>query len=385
MLSDKPNIAVITFPFYTKVSQIFMVNFVEIIEPLSNEIYAITGRFCYKSDERIHIISMKKDEARGTLLRAILRHLLAQPRIAFHLLKISKKIDIVILFLGTRTYLLPLLTAKLLGKKTVLAVQGSEAKGAKRYSNRLFGLGRAYSTTVMILERINFRLADQITVESEGTIDFQGLNKFREKTAINGAMYIDTECFSVKSEVKDRDSLVAYIGRLSREKGIMNLIKAVPLILKGCEGVEFLVGGDGSLFDEIKNELEDNSLGDKVKITGWLPHDELPGYLGEIKLLVLPSESEGLPGIVQEAMACGTPVLATPVGAVPDLIKDGETGFIMENNSPECIATNVVRALKYPRLNEIVLNARRLIEQEYTYGAMVEKCRAWLNNLMGSK
>ena len=56
------------------------------------------------------------------------------------------------------------------------------------------------------------------------------------------------------------------------------------------------------------------------------------------------------------AMAC-TPVLAIPVGGVPDVIKDEEIGFIMENNSPKCIAENVIRALNHPNLEDIVKNA----------------------------
>jgi glycosyltransferase involved in cell wall biosynthesis len=104
-----------------------------------------------------------------------------------------------------------------------------------------------------------------------------------------------------------------------------------------------------------------------------MPYDEIPKYLNELKLLVLPSYTEGLPNTMLEAMACGTPVLATAVGAVPDIIKDGETGFIMEDNSPDCIARNVLRALSHPNLEQIADNAHSLVEKEFTYEAAVRK------------
>ncbi len=103
--------------------------------------------------------------------------------------------------------------------------------------------------------------------------------------------------------------------------------------------------------------------------------------MNELKLIILPSYTEGLPNIMLEAMACGTPVLATPVGSIPDVIKDGETGFIMKNNSPECIAENVIRALNYPNLEQISLNARILVEKEYTYEKAVEKYKKVLENI----
>ena len=80
-------------------------------------------------------------------------------------------------------------------------------------------------------------------------------------------------------------------------------------------------------------------------------------------------------------MACETPVLATPVGGIPDLIKDGETGFIMENNSPECIAENIIRVLGHPNLEKIVKNARELVEKEFTYEAAVERYKKILENI----
>ena len=112
----------------------------------------------------------------------------------------------------------------------------------------------------------------------------------------------------------------------------------------------------------------------------WIPHDELPRYLNELRLFVLPSYTEGLPHTLLEAMACGTPVLATPVGAIPDVIKDEETGFIMENNSPACIAENIVRALAHPNINEIIKNAHTLIEENYNYQAAVDGYRIILSS-----
>ena len=82
-----------------------------------------------------------------------------------------------------------------------------------------------------------------------------------------------------------------------------------------------------------------------------------------------------------EAMACGTPVLATPVGAIPDVIKDEETGFIMKDNSPECIARNVIRALNHSNLEQVAQNARALVEKEFTFEKAVERYREILSKL----
>ena len=82
-----------------------------------------------------------------------------------------------------------------------------------------------------------------------------------------------------------------------------------------------------------------------------------------------------------EAMACGTPVLATPVGAIPDVIIDGKTGFIMENNSPECIAENVIRALNSPDLEQIAEAGRRFVEENYTFERTVENWKEILQSI----
>lgn len=84
-------------------------------------------------------------------------------------------------------------------------------------------------------------------------------------------------------------------------------------------------------------------------------------------------------------MVCGTPVPATSVGGVPDLIKNGKTGFILEDNLPECIVENVIMASNQQNLNKIAENARKLIkykiiEKDYTYAAAVGRHIKILDN-----
>ncbi len=185
--------------------------------------------------------------------------------------------------------------------------------------------------------------------------------------------FIDTSLFKITRPLTQRPKRVGFIGRLSEEKGVLNLIKAVPLVLDRDNNIEFTIIGDGPQNKEIRELVARDHLANRVKTTGWLPHAELPEKLNEMRLLILPSFTEGLPTIALEAMACGTPVLATPVGGVPELIKDGETGFIMADNSPQTIAQGIIRALSYPGPEEIARNARSLIDEEYTYEATVER------------
>jgi len=376
---SKFNIAVITYPFHDEVGRATLENFVEVLVPLSNELVIITGDFPRWPGENVYTIGLKTDVHRGPLPITAVKAVWADLMASFYLLKMSRRIDIVIFHIGTALHLSSGLTAKLLRKKTVVCATGLFSVGARlRYGRAIAGLGRLY-------ELIHFVLADQIGVESPAAVNALQLSRYQDKIAINGAMYVNTDLFRVTKDFGKRGNLVGYVGRLVEGKGIMEFIDAMPMILKSRDDTKFLIGGGGPLQDEIVSKLQTSGLSDRVQLAGWIPHDELPNCLNELKLLVLPSASEGLPGIVQEAMPCGAVVLATPVGGIPDLIKDGETGFILENNRPECIADNVVRALAHPNLSGIAGNARRLIEREYGRDAMTEKCRVALNELMRSK
>jgi glycosyltransferase involved in cell wall biosynthesis len=160
---------------------------------------------------------------------------------------------------------------------------------------------------------------------------------------------------------------------LSEEKGILNFVSALPGILQENNNLKVYIIGDGPLNDQIRTNLVQSNILKNVIFTGWIPHNELPHYLNELRVLVIPSDTEGLSNIMLEAMACGTPVLSTPVGAIPDFITDGETGFLMENNSPECIEKNVIRVLHSPNIEKIITNALDLLKREFTFESAVKR------------
>jgi len=226
-------------------------------------------------------------------------------------------------------------------------------------------------------------LADKIIIFTECLISQWKLERYQKKILVAPYLFVDSETFRPANRLVERGNILGYIGRLDPEKGILNFIQALPKLFQTLNDFTALVIGDGLLRDEVKQFLEKEKLADRVKFTGWVEHHNMPTYLQQMKLLVLPSYTEGLPNIVLEAMACGTPVLITSVGSIPDIIKDGETGFIMEDNSPECIVRNVLKALNHPKMKEISQSARSFIEAQYSYEAIVGRYKTVVNEIVG--
>ena len=114
-----------------------------------------------------------------------------------------------------------------------------------------------------------------------------------------------------------------FAGRLSPEKRIFDVINAV----KDTDGVVLSILGDGLQKAQIKDYIKSRSLEDKITLYEPLPWgDELFSFIRKHHTLVLPSQSEGLPLVLLEAMSCGVSVIASCVGGVPEIVKDGKNG-----------------------------------------------------------
>jgi len=376
MKKDRPNVGIVTFPIHDS-GIVPLSNLINILRPLSGHIHLITGNagcVFFKKSNQIHTYLIKHQGGTNTLSR-VTKYIWTQLKFLPILMKISRDVDFFIFFFSDEGMFIPLLAAKFLGKNVVLALTGFSVKQSRAKKDIL-------SKPLDFLVKTNCILSDKITIQSEKQIGEQGLEKHKNKILVAPEHFLDFNKFKVEKRLSERDDLVGYIGRLTEEKGILNLVGAIPKVLEMREDVRFLIGGDGYLRGKIEEYLKKRNLNDKVKVVGWIPHEELSKHLNELKLLVLPSYTEGLPNIMLEAMACGTPVLATAVGSIPDIVRSKDTGFLMKRNSPQCIAENVIRALDYPDLECIAKNARTLVEREFIYETAVERYRKIVNLIL---
>jgi glycosyltransferase involved in cell wall biosynthesis len=379
----KYDICVVTHPFVNPAGSVLLSNFIDLLEPLSNELYVITGMFLDRSpSDQISIIKIKSETKKLNILIRVFKYIVNQLIISYWIIKLSKNIEFIIFYIGTGIFIFPVATSKLLGKKTVLIATELISENAKA-SKGSFNIERIIFRYIFKnLESINRILSDKIiidsNVESDNLIRQFGLTNHRHKVFFGGVLPIDLNLFRIKEKLKDRKNIIGYIGRYSPEKGVMNFAKAIPLILEQRKDLGFLVCGNGELFENVKKELKSNGSYDYVTLTGWIPHENLSDYFNKMKLIVVPSYTETVPYVILEAMACGTPIVASPVDAIPDLIKDGENGFLMEDNSPECISKSVLKSLDDQRLDEIAKRAHDLINSEYTFEKAIDKYRNFL-------
>jgi glycosyltransferase involved in cell wall biosynthesis len=129
------------------------------------------------------------------------------------------------------------------------------------------------------------------------------------------------------------------VGRLEEQKNLGLLLGA----LRGLEGVELLVVGEGSLRPRYEERVAREKL--PVRFLGSLPNDELPAFYRDCAAVVVPSLYEGHPKVVLEAMACGRPVVATDVDGNREAVRDGETGILV-GLSEESLASGIRRVLE---------------------------------------
>jgi glycosyltransferase involved in cell wall biosynthesis len=187
---------------------------------------------------------------------------------------------------------------------------------------------------------------------------------------------VDLNRFSPGAPRSGPGNVVGYLGRISREKGAIHLVRAARLVLAQRPGARFLIGGsaftrDGQAYlRDLEGEVKRLGVGGSVGLVGNV--EDAVGFLRQVDVLALPSESEGLGVVMLEAMAVGKPVVAFASGGPAEVISSGRDGIVVPPGDVSGMADAIVRLLAEPGLAEQVGRAaRRTVSERYSIAATV--------------
>jgi glycosyltransferase involved in cell wall biosynthesis len=220
-----------------------------------------------------------------------------------------------------------------------------------------------------VLDRLFLRTFDRVVVLSEtvsGTLRRSGLPQRKLQTIANG---VEVERFrEARPSLKNgsctaNESIVGFVGRLVPGKGVDILLRAAPRIFSRHPNSRFVLVGDGPCRQQLQSLAAHLGIADRVLFAGM--REDMPQVYASIDLLVLPSLCEAMPMCILEAMAAGKPVIATRVGAVPQLIDQDQTGVLIEPGDVMGLSVAVLKLLENPeRARQLGENGRaRTIEQ----------------------
>lgn len=141
--------------------------------------------------------------------------------------------------------------------------------------------------------------------------------------------------------------VIVYVGNVKIGKGVKVLVDAMtPLVRRHRRSDALLcVVGSGEAEAEIQARVRDAGLQNHVRLAGRRLHGEVPFWISAADILCLPSFMEGCPNVVLEALASGRGIVASRVGGVPELVRDGETGILVPPGDPEALAAGLAKAL----------------------------------------
>lgn len=164
-------------------------------------------------------------------------------------------------------------------------------------------------------------------------------------------------------------NLILFLGYLSKHKGPDELLKAMPFILEKNKEAELIFAGTGAMLDGLKSLSEWLGVSKSVRFMGFVDDAIKPLLFRSADAFVLPSvsstESFGIVNL--EAMACGTPIVASNIGGVPDVIEDGEDGLLVAPRNTAKLADAIIRLLEDRSLRNRIERSALTKVKEYSW------------------
>jgi len=173
-----------------------------------------------------------------------------------------------------------------------------------------------------------------------------------------------------------------FVGTVMPRKGVTDLVRAVGELAdrEGWESVDLLVAGeddlDGAYVAEVRETAQEVEIADSTAFPGFVPETDLAPLYAAADVCVVPSLEEGFGMTAVEALAAGTPVIGTRVGAIPEIVDDGVHGYVVDPGDPAALAGAIDRVVRTLAETDDVMSVARQRASEYSWKSVGEQCEA---------
>ena len=165
-----------------------------------------------------------------------------------------------------------------------------------------------------------------------------------------------------------------FFGEIARHKGVFELARAFGRVADELPELRLIYAGTGSGVEATRRLIEQLRLGGRVRFTGWLQAERKRATLAGATVFVLPSYVEGMPMALLEAMSFGLPVIATPVGGVPEIVTHERDGLLVPPGDIDALAAAIARLTSEPELRErLGRAARETVAKRFSLDSAVER------------
>ncbi|UPW19197.1 glycosyltransferase [Agarivorans sp. TSD2052] len=223
--------------------------------------------------------------------------------------------------------------AKLLGARFFFKVHGSDINLLAKDPARAKQIKKASVSALGILS-----VSQALAKEMVGL----GIEHAKISVIYNG---VDHQKFGGVTARPFRQNYVLYVGNLKADKGVLELYQGFAQIASEQPALQLVYAGTGAMKRIIEQQADADDLAKRVHFLGSVEHALLPAWVAHADLLALPSYAEGVPNVVLEAMACGTPVLATSVGGIPEVVDEACCGVLIPPQDSIAVAQGLQQIL----------------------------------------
>lgn len=186
------------------------------------------------------------------------------------------------------------------------------------------------------------------------------LNRYEKKQSLN-------------IDISNDEKVILYVGRLNAIKGVEYLIEAMDKVNRNYSNARLLLVGDGNLRRILENRVEKLGLSRCITFVGLVSTQDVSKYLANADIFVLPSLSEGFPNVILEAMAVGLPIITTKIRGLPEIVKEGINGYLVDPKNSDQLADKILDLLNNVEIAAMISENNRNDIKKYEWENIVKE------------